>query len=190
MLPTVLKGINTIIYARKLSEAKTKDAYLLPFLTSTDLTLSRSSKSTVTKSGPVANIGEVETDFSFEILDNDDPIIDLIHQSALNKETLEFWVVETDKTDSQGRAYSHYLQGIVSKDAHSSDPDSNSTRKITVGVNGTPKEGYLELNDSMRKQLDYVYKGLLNLSADETGKGVAAGEVETPVAKADSKSEA
>lgn len=180
MTAKVLKGINTIVMVRKLSEASAKDAYMAPYLTSDDFDPSRDSDSTSTKSGNVATLGEIETDFSFEMLDNDDPIMDVLYQSLTDNIKLEFWLVKLDKLDSNKRAYAIYMQGTVSEDSLSADSGDNSTREITVAVDGTPKAGYTTIPDNLKSQIEYVFKGVAKQSDDATGGGVADTEAETP----------
>lgn len=90
----ILQGFDGIVMVRDLAKAKTEDAKMVPYLTSTDFELSRDSDSTATKSGNVAKVGGLETSFSFETLDSTSETLDLLHKSLVDKTTLEFWFVK------------------------------------------------------------------------------------------------
>lgn len=175
----VLDGKNKVVAVRKLSEEKTKKAYVVPYLTSTDFDPKRKSDTKATKSGPVTSIADIETSLKFECYDNTDPILDVLEDSLYNKEKLEFWVLKLDKKDEQGRCFGYYMQGSVSEISGKADPDANSTAEITVAVDGEPKRGYTTLPETVQAQIDYVFRGI-DLLGEDNGKGIAVSETETP----------
>lgn len=101
----ILQGFDGIVMVRDLAKAKTEDAKMVPYLTSTDFELSRDSDSTATKSGNVAKVGGLETSFSFETLDSTSETLDLLHKSLVDKTTLEFWFVKLGMLGTDGQKY-------------------------------------------------------------------------------------
>ena len=131
----ILQGFDGIVMVRDLAKAKTEDAKMVPYLTSTDFELSRDSDSTATKSGNVAKVGGLETSFSFETLDSTSETLDLLHKSLVDKTTLEFWFVKLGMLGTDGKkVFAHYMRGRISKDSESGDPDDNGTREFEVAA--------------------------------------------------------
>lgn len=173
----ILQGFEGVVMVRQLDKAKTEDAQLVPYLTSTDFELSRDSDSTSTKSGNVAKVGSLSTDFSFETLDSTSPVIDMLKESLVNKTQLEFWFVKLDRLDSTGKkVLANYMRGRVSKDSYSGDPDDNGTREFTIAVDGEPKEGYTKIPDGLRDQVNYIFQGLLKNDGTNGDNGVGAAD--------------
>ena len=178
----VLKGKDIVVFVRKLSEAKQKDGYLIPYQTDGDFDQSKDSDSTATKSGNVATIGAPQTDFSITVLDSEDPVLDLLEDSYYNDTVLEFWRVKLGKKNEGGKYFAHYMQGTISEDSQSASSDDNGEREFTVSVTGTPKRGYTEIPAGTQAQLDYLYKGVMKqaeANADHGG-GEAMTETATP----------
>lgn len=180
--PAVLKGKDIVVFVRKLSEAKQKDGYLIPYQTDGDFDQSKDSDSTATKSGNVATIGAPQTDFSIKVLDSEDPVLDLLEDSYYNDTVLEFWRVKLGKKNEGGKYFAHYMQGTISEDSQSASSDDNGEREFTVSVNGTPKRGYTEIPAGTQAQLDYLYKGVMKQADANTdnGGGEAMTETATP----------
>lgn len=176
-----ISGSDVIVAVRKLSEAATKNAYIIPFQTDGDFDSSRDSDSTATKSGAVSTVGEVSTDFSVSVIDSTDPVLDLLEDSLYNKTKLEFWRIKLNKKDaSSSKVFAHYLQGTVSEDSQSASAGSDSTREFKVAVDGTPKRGYTTLPEAVQNEIDYVFKGISKTTGDPTGGGTAITETDTP----------
>ena len=172
----ILQGFDGIVMVRDLAKAKTEDAKMVPYLTSTDFELSRDSDSTATKSGNVAKVGGLETSFSFETLDSTSETLDLLHKSLVNKTTLEFWFVKLGLLGTDGqKVFAHYMRGRISKDSESGDPDDNGTREFEVAVDGEPKDGYTKIPEGLREQINYIFQGLLKNDGTngEDGSGAA-----------------
>lgn len=175
-----LQGKRVLVAVRKLSEQATKDAYILPLQTSGDFDLSRDTDTTTTKDGIVSTSGGLELDFSVELLDSDDVVLDLLEDSLINETMLEVWRIKLDKKDSQGRAFAHYMHARVTEDSQGADADDIATREFTFTNEGEPKRGYLTLPTTIQEAIDYAFKGLEDTTTDANGKGVASSETNTP----------
>lgn len=183
-----LQGKRVLVAVRKLSEQATKDAYILPLQTSGDFDLSRDTDTTTTKDGIVSTSGALELDFSVELIDSDDVVLDLLEDSLINETMLEVWRIKFDKKDSQGRAFAHYMHAKVTEDSQSADADDIATREFTFTNEGDPKRGYLVLPTNIQEAIDYAFKGLEDTTTNATGNGVASSETNTPQATSNSNS--
>ncbi|WP_125607901.1 phage tail protein [Lapidilactobacillus bayanensis] len=169
---TYLQGIDTLAFARKLVEAKTKEGTLIPWQTSLSFDPQRDSDTNPTKDGVVTTSSSVETDFEVEFINNTSAIADAMYDSLFEGDKLEAWIVYRNRRNAAGKYFAWYLQATVSEDSNDNDPDDNSTRDVSFAVSGTPKRGWLELPAQAQEQIDYVFRGLgVVTDEDETGGG-------------------
>lgn len=171
---TILQGIDTVGAFRKLANASTEEASIVPWQTGLDLDMQRDSDTTSTKDGAVPTQGALETDFETDFINNTSAIADAMSDSIVDGDVLEGWVIYRKRLNAQGQAYAWYLRCTVSEDDNSNDSDDNSTREVSFNVNGTPKRGWVTLPASVQEAIDYVFRGLGKVTDDdETGQGVA-----------------
>ena len=168
-----LKGVNTVVAVRRLTEAGTSKGYVIPFQTDGDFTLSRDSDSDTTKSGTITSAKGLEVDFTFTTYDSDDPVLDVLADSLRHQTTLEFWLVKLDRKNSKGQVYADYMQGVISKDDQSSDPEKASERKWETAIDGEPQSGYTTLPADITSELSYIFRGLDVFSSENNGNGEA-----------------
>lgn len=176
MALSTLKGVNAVAFARKLSNASTKEAELIPWQTSLSFDPSRDSDSTVTKDGNVNTQSSVSTDLEIEFINNTSAIADAFYDSLLDGDKMEFWIVHKDRKNADGKYFSWYVQTSVSEDSNDNDADDNSTRDVTFSVDGTPKRGWTALSDQQSSDVDYVFRGLDKVTgtgSTETNGGTA-----------------
>lgn len=160
MTLSTLKGVNAVAFARKLSDASTKEAELIPWQTSLSFDPSRDSNSTVTKDGNVNTQSSVSTDLEMEFINNTSAIADAFYDSLLDGDKMEFWIVHKDRKNADGKYFSWYAQTSVSEDSNDNSADDNSNRDVTFSVDGTPKRGWTTLTDQQSSDVEYVFRGL------------------------------
>ena len=114
MALSTLKGVNAVAFARKLNDASTKEAELIPWQTSLSFDPSRDSDSTVTKDGNVNTQSSVSTDLEAEFINNTSAIADSFYDSLLDGDKIEFWIVHKDRKNADGKYFSWYMQTSVS----------------------------------------------------------------------------
>ena len=176
MALSTLKGVNAVAFARKLSNASTKEAELIPWQTSLSFDPSRDSNSTVTKDGNVNTQSSVSTDLEIEFINNTSAIADAFYDSLLDGDNMEFWIVHKDRKNEEGKYFSWYVQTSVSEDSNDNDADDNSTRDVTFSVDGTPKRGWTVLSAQQSSDVEYVFRGLDKVTGTgdtETNGGTA-----------------
>ncbi len=169
-----LQGMNALLYVRLLKNADKEEGQLVPMQTSLTFDPQRKSDSTATKSGNVATTSSIETKLKAEFIDNISKVSDDLYTSLLNNERVEVWKINRDRVNDKGQYFAWYMRGYVTEDSNDNDADDNSTREIDFTVDGTPKRGWLTLPESAQEELDYVFRGIGQVSsADATGQGAA-----------------
>lgn len=172
-----IKGKDRVTFLRPYKERATMPARLVPYQTSLTFDPSVDTDSTATKDGNVNSIGAVETDWEFEAINSTSEILDKTLAALFAKEKMEIWLVNRARKNADGKYEAWYGQGIVSEDSSDNDADDNSTRDITMTIDGTPKHGWVELSDVQQEEIDYVFYGLGAVTdADKTGAGTAFDE--------------
>lgn len=172
-MPKTLKGVNAVAFARKYSEAASKEAELIPWQTSLSFDPSKDSDSTATKDGPVNSEGSIETDLETEFINNTSAIADAFYDSLFDGEKIEFWIVHKDRVNANGECFAWYMQTTVSEDSNDNDADDNSTRDVSFTVDGTPKRGWVKLSAEQQASVDYVFRGIGVYSDVDQGGGTA-----------------
>ncbi|EKW99381.1 phage major tail protein, TP901-1 family [Ligilactobacillus saerimneri] len=170
--PQVLQGLDTVAYVRLLKNAKTEQGQLIPYQTSLSFDPQRDSDTTQTKDGAVGTTSSLETEIEVEFVNNISKVSDDLYEALLENEKVEIWIVNLKRKNSAGKLFSWYAQGSVTEDSNDNDPDDNSTRDVTFSVDGVPQRGWLELPESAKEELAYVFRGIGVISDDDqTGKG-------------------
>lgn len=173
---TVIQGNNTVAFVRPLAKAATDKGALVPFQTGAKLDLSRSSKNKDTKSGSLATLGSLEGDFELDFIDSTDATSDAIFNMILEGSTMEVWLVETDRKNSDGKYFAWYMHAIGEKDSVDAEADAQSTRKVKMKVQGTPQRGWTPVPPEVESEIQYVFMGLDSTTTDAHGNGVAFDE--------------
>lgn len=175
MALSTLKGVNAVAFARKLSDASTKEAELIPWQTSLSFDPSRDSDSTVTKDGNVNTQSSVSTDLETEFINNTSAIADAFYDSLLDGDKMEFWITHKDRKNADGKYFAWYMRVTVSEDSNDNDADDNSTRDVTFSVDGTPQRGWTVLTEQQASDINYVFRGLDKVTTGTDGKEVNGG---------------
>lgn len=166
-----IQGKNLVLFARKLSEAKTKRGMPVPYQTSLDFEPQRDSKTDATKDGYVSKQSPLQTDLKFEFVNNWSEIADKLQMSLFNGEKMEFWIVNYQRRNSEGKCFAYYMRGTVSEDDIDGDPDDVSNRKTTISIDGTPQMGWTALTDDEEAMLAYVFRGVGAIEGDPKDDG-------------------
>ena len=141
----------------------------MPAQTSFEFDPQRDSDSTATKDGSVPSSSSLETDVSVDFVNNTAPIADQFYDSLLNNERMEIWGVQRSRRNSEGKYFAWYMRGVVSEDDNSNDADSVSERSVSFSIDGDPKRGWLALSEEQQEEIDYLFRGLDEVSEDEDG---------------------
>ena len=170
----ILQGIDTVGAFRKFSKAATEEAHIVPYQTGLSLDMQRDSNSTETKDGAQTVDGALQTDFEVDFQNHASVIADEMYDSLIDGDLMEGWIIFRKRKNATGQVFAWYLRATVSEDSNDNDADDASTRQVSFSVKGTPKRGWVTLPASVEEALDYVFRGLGVVSAeDATGAGIA-----------------
>lgn len=170
-----IQGKNLVLFARKLSEAKTKRGMPVPYQTSLDFEPQRDSKTDATKDGYVSKQSPLQTDLKFEFVNNWSEIADKLQMSLFNGDKMEFWIVNYQRRNDKGQCFAYYMRGTVNEDDIDGDPDDVSNRKTTISVDGTPVMGWTALTEEEEEMLAYVFRGVGQIQDTDKDDGTAGG---------------
>lgn len=155
-----LQGIDVVLYARKLSAAKTEPGHLIPYQTSLSFDPQRDSDNTVTKSGSVATTSSLETDLEVEFVNNWSQIADQFWDSLFDQEKMEFWIIYRKRKNADGKYFAFYMRGTVTEDKNDNDPDDVSSRDTTITVDYGPVRGWTALSTEQEAELAFIFRGV------------------------------
>ena len=170
-----VQGKNLILFARKLSEAKTKRGMPIPYQTSIDFEPQRDKKTDATKDGYVSKSSPPQTDLKLEFVNNWSEIADKLQMSLFNGDKMEFWIVNYQRRNSEGKAFAYYMRGTVSEDDTDGDPDDVSNRKTTISVEGDPVMGWTSLSNDDEEMIAYVFYGVGEVGNEAKNDGTDGG---------------
>lgn len=170
-----IQGKNLVLFARKLSEAKTKRGMPVPYQTSLDFEPQRDSKTDATKDGYVSKQSPLQTDLKFEFVNNWSETADKLQMSLFNGDKMEFWIVNYQRRNDKKQCFAYYMRGTVNEDDIDGDPDDVSNRKTTISVDGTPVMGWTTLTDEEEEMLAYVFRGVGQIKDTDKDDGTAGG---------------
>lgn len=178
-----LQGVKSVLFARKHTDAATKEMQLVPYQTSLTFDPSRDSDSTATKDGAVNTSSSIETDLEVEFINNTAAVSDELLQAIFDDELMDMEIVRMDRTNASGEYEAWYMQGRVSEDSNDNDADDSSTRDVSFSVDGTPKHGWTNLTTAQQNDVNYVFRGLDAVTTeDATGGGTAWTDADNGVA--------
>lgn len=166
-----LRGIDVVLYARKLSAAKTESGQLIPYQTSLSFDPQRDSDKKVTKSGSVSTTSSLETDLEVEFVNNWSKIADQLWDSLFDQEKMEFWIVYRKRKNKDGKYFAFYMRGTVTEDSNDNDPDDVSSRDSTITVDYGPVRGWTALDAEQEAQLAYIFRGVGAIEGDPKNDG-------------------
>lgn len=170
-----LQGMDVLLFARKLSEAKKKDGQLIPYQTSLSFDPQRDSDTNATKSGTVATSSSVETDLEVEFTNNWSEIADQLWDSLFDGDKMEFWIIYRKRKNKDGKYFAFYMRGTVKEDSNDNDPDDTSNRDTSIAVEGLPQRGWTDLSDDAEQQLAYIFRGVGKIEDEEKNDGTDGG---------------
>lgn len=170
-----LQGIDVLLFARKLSEAKKKDGQLIPYQTSLSFDPQRDSDTNATKSGTVSTQSSVETDLEVEFTNNWSEIADQLWDSLFDGDKMEFWIIYRKRKNKDGKYFSFYMRGTVKEDSNDNDPDDTSNRDTSIAVDGKPQRGWTDLSDESQRQMAYIFRGVGKIEGEEKNDGTDGG---------------
>ena len=155
-----LAGKRMVSYFRLLENAKKEKAELVPLEGDSDISFKRSSKSTTTKSGNISTSAGLTAEIDQTFYEGISKVSDEFYDAILEDKVVEYWLVNLDRVNTQGKFWAIYARAKVTEDKPSFKADSTAERSPKMEVIGTPRRGYLTLSDYDQDMLAYAFRGI------------------------------
>ena len=179
-----LAGKRMVSYFRLLKNAKKEKAELVPLEGDSSVSFKRSSKSTTTKSGNISTSAGLTTEIDQTFYEGISKVSDEFYDAILNDEVVEYWLVDLDRVNDQGKYWAIYSRAKVTEDKPSFKADSTAERSPKMEVIATPQRGYITLSDYDQDMLAYAFRGIDKLEGELKEDGTDGGGTAYDGAKA------
>lgn len=155
-----LAGKRMVSYFRLLENAQKEKAELVPLQGDSDISFKRSSKTTTTKSGNINTSTGLTSEIDQTFYEGISKVSDEFYDAILEDKVVEYWLVNLDRVNDQGKFWAIYARAKVTEDKQSYKEDSAAERSPKMEVIGTPRRGYLTLSDYDQDMLAYAFRGI------------------------------
>lgn len=156
-----VQGSKIVWLLRLLSDKTTKDGTILAFQTEGSNSISKDADTTATKDGPIRVPGATEEEVNLSsLMKKGDAMIDTLKAAARKGSKIEYWQVNMDEkgTDTNSSKYKcEYGQGYLTSFEISATAEDFTEISITIGVEGTPQDGFATLSAEQEEQAQYVF---------------------------------
>lgn len=155
-----LAGKRMVGFFRLLKNAATEDAEVVPLEGDSSLSLKRDSKSTTTKSGNITTPSALTTEIDQSFYEGISKVSDGFYDAILGNEVVEYWLVNLDRVNSEGKHWAIYSRARVTEDKPSFKADGTAERSPKMSVIGEPQRGYTALSNYDENMLAYAFRGI------------------------------
>ncbi|MBD5431624.1 MAG: phage major tail protein, TP901-1 family [Lactobacillus sp.] len=170
-----LAGKRMVSFFRLLKNASKEDAEIVPLEGDSSLSLKRDSKSTTTKSGSIATSSALTTEIDQSFYEGISKVSDEFYDAILDDEIVEYWLVNLDRVNSEGKHWAIYARARVTEDKPEFKADGTAERSPKMEVIGTPQRGYTALTNYDEAMLDYAFRGIEKIDGDTKEDGTDGG---------------
>lgn len=155
-----VQGSKIIYLYRLLKEQATEDAFRLAFVTEDSISYEKDADSTITKDGAIRtpSAAEIEKPVTC-ILSKGDTDVKKLKEAMLNDELIELWEANLDEPveGEENKFYGTYFQGYITSYEKTSNAEDMVEIQMTVGVNGTGKDGEVTVPADQQEDASYVF---------------------------------
>ena len=155
-----LAGKRMVSYFRLLENASKEDAEIVPLEGDSSISFKRDSKSTATKSGNINTSSGLTAEIDQTFYEGISKVSDQFYDAILDDKIIEYWLVDLDRVNTDGKYWAIYARCNVTEDKPSFKTDSTAERNPKMNVIGTPRRGYTALSDYDKGMLDYAFRGI------------------------------
>lgn len=166
-----LPGKRMVSYFRLLENASKEDAEIVPLEGDSSISFKRDSKSTTTKSGNISTSSGLTTEIDQTFYEGISKVSDEFYDAILDDKIVEYWLVDLDRVNTDGKYWAIYARCHVTEDKPSFKIDSTAERSPKMNVIGTPRRGYTALSDYDKDMLDYAFRGIGKVDGEPKNDG-------------------
>ena len=155
-----VQGSKIIYLYRLLKEQATEDAFRLAFVTEDSISYEKDADSTITKDGAIRtpSAAEIEKPVTC-ILAKGDKDVKKLKEAMLADKLVELWEANLDEPveGEKNKFYGTYFQGYITSYEKTSNAEDMVEIAMTVGVNGTGKDGEVTVPADQQEDASYVF---------------------------------
>lgn len=155
-----VQGSKIIYLYRLLEEQATEDAFRLAFVTEDSISYEKDADSTITKDGAIRtpSAAEIEKPVTC-ILAKGDTDVKKLKEAMLTDKLVELWEANLDEPveGEENKFYGTYFQGYITSYEKTSNAEDMVEIAMTVGVNGTGKDGEVTVPADQQEDASYVF---------------------------------
>ena len=155
-----VQGSKIIYLYRLLKEQATEDAFRLAFVTEDSISYEKDADSTITKDGAIRtpSAAEIEKPVTC-ILSKGDTDVKKLKEAMLADKLVELWEANLDEpvASEKNKFYGTYFQGYITSYEKTSNAEDMVEIAMTVGVNGTGKDGKVTVPADQQEDASYVF---------------------------------
>lgn len=179
-----IKGIDSILLWRKLSEATIKPATKLALQLEHSTEASVNSDSVVTKDSTINNTSNLEEVLPFKfILARNDSVYELLEDSFITREKLELWIIDKGaRPNGEGKYPAEYRRGFIT------EWNKTATSEDLVEIEGSfttdliRQKGFATLTAEQSRVAQYLFKDVnWELVKSENGELIKNNIIKTNV---------
>ena len=168
-----LPGKRMVSYLRLLENASKEDAEIVPLEGDSSISFKRDSKSTATKSGNISTSSGLTAEIDQTFYEGISKVSDEFYDAILDDKIVEYWLVDLDRVNTDGKYWAIYARCHVTEDKPSFKADSTAERSPKMNVIGKPQRGYTALSDYDKAMIDYAFRGIGKVASDAKDDGTA-----------------
>lgn len=155
-----VQGSRIVYLYRLLEEQATEDAFNLAFVTEDSISYEKDADSTITKDGAIRtpSAAEIEKPVTC-ILAKGDTKINKLKQAMLEDKIIELWEANLDEpvVGATHKFAGTYFQGYITSYEKTANAEDMVEIQMTIGVNGTGKDGAVTVTDDQQEDASYVF---------------------------------
>ena len=155
-----VQGKKIIYLYRLLKEQATQDAFRVAFVTEDSISYEKDADSTVTKDGAIRTPSAVKIEKPITcILAKHDTDVKKLKDGMLNDQLIELWEANLEEpvAGENNKFAGTYFQGYITSYEKTSNAEDMVEIKMTIGVNGTGKDGDVTVSDAQQEDASYVF---------------------------------
>ena len=163
--PEVVQGKKIVYLFRLLSEAGTKNATAMAFVTENERSKSKDYESTATKDGSVMTPGEAEQEITATAIFSTDDSAEKFEDAMDNDSLIEIWEANLAAPigTTTGQFKGRYFQGYLKEFTLTSSAEEHAEYETTFGINGKGVKGNVTVTKDQQAMAEYAF-------ADTTAK--------------------
>lgn len=156
----IVEGLDMVVYARLLEEAKNKAAQRILLQTDGELSEKVKTDSEETKDGSVANSKGLESELSCtSFVDRASDQYKWLVEATRDKKEFEIWLIDMASSDDNSDKSAQYFRGVISERKDKMGAEGKLEVEVTFTISGKGKFGTTPVPAfSGESSVDYPFK--------------------------------